>query len=66
MWWPLDEAYYTGVITRFLDHSQEHRVVYEDGDTEFVQLWAPEQEVSACLCRPWMSQPQLSRCYELT
>ena len=45
VWWPLDSAFYTGVITAFHPLEHKHTVAYEDGDIEHIQLWAPDQEV---------------------
>ncbi|XP_060171101.1 sister chromatid cohesion protein PDS5 homolog C-like [Lycium barbarum] len=38
VWWPLDQVFYEGHITLF-DHSEKkHKVIYEDGDQEMLNL----------------------------
>ncbi|XP_073296658.1 uncharacterized protein [Primulina huaijiensis] len=38
VWWPLDETYYEGKVTSF-DHLKEtHKVDYDDGETEILDL----------------------------
>ena len=50
IWWPLDENWYTGVVTGFDDLRFQHTIAYADGDVEFLKLWAPNQLVSPSLC----------------
>ncbi|KZV46227.1 muscle M-line assembly protein unc-89 [Dorcoceras hygrometricum] len=45
VWWPLDEMFYEGKVTSF-DHSKKtHRVDYDDGETEILDLTKEHWEV---------------------
>jgi len=39
IYWPLDERFYSGVVTDFDPHSCCHRVLYDDDESELVALW---------------------------
>lgn len=38
VWWPDDKKFYTGVVKSFETSSKKHKVVYDDGDIEQLQL----------------------------
>ncbi|KAM0859217.1 hypothetical protein ACQ4PT_047335 [Festuca glaucescens] len=38
VWWPDDKKFYNGVVESFDDFSEKHKVVYDDGDVEQLQL----------------------------
>ncbi|KAM7255529.1 hypothetical protein ACFE04_008427 [Oxalis oulophora] len=38
VWWPQDKAYYKGVIDSYDSVKQKHRVLYNDGDEEVLNL----------------------------
>ncbi|XP_048133301.1 sister chromatid cohesion protein PDS5 homolog C-like isoform X2 [Rhodamnia argentea] len=40
VWWPLDKQYYEGVIEAFDSVQKRHKVLYEDGDVEILNLEA--------------------------
>ena len=40
---------YPGVVAAFDQLRVQHTIAYDDGDIEFVRLWAPDQTVSAAL-----------------
>lgn len=40
VWWPLDKQYYEGVIDAFDSVQKKHKVLYEDGDVEILNLEA--------------------------
>ncbi|XP_056174892.1 sister chromatid cohesion protein PDS5 homolog C-like [Syzygium oleosum] len=40
VWWPLDKQYYEGVIEAFDNVQKKHKVLYEDGDVEILNLEA--------------------------
>lgn len=45
VWWPDDESFYHGVVDSFDTNSKKHRILYDDGDVEFLFLkeekWEP-------------------------
>ncbi len=45
VFWPLDDRYYSGVVTDFDKYSCYHRVLYDDDEAELVALW---KETVAC------------------
>ena len=45
VWWPMDENWYSGTVTAFDELRFQHTVSYQDGDVEFLKLWAPNQLV---------------------
>ena len=40
---------YAGVVAAFDPLRVQHTIAYDDGDIEFVRLWAPDQTVRAAL-----------------
>lgn len=38
VWWPLDKQYYEGVVKAFDSVRKKHKVIYEDGDMETLNL----------------------------
>lgn len=38
VWWPMDKKFYQGVIRSYQPSKKKHKVVYEDGDVEFLKL----------------------------
>ena len=40
VWWPEDKQYYTGVLNAYDAVSGKHRVLYDDGEWEFLDLSA--------------------------
>ncbi|KAK4719287.1 hypothetical protein R3W88_017625 [Solanum pinnatisectum] len=34
VWWPLEQAFYEGVISSFDSETNKHKVVYDDGEVE--------------------------------
>ena len=47
VWWPLDEAWYSGVVADYDALRCRHTVCYDDGDIEHAALWAPTELVRA-------------------
>ncbi|XP_039003492.1 cylicin-1-like isoform X7 [Hibiscus syriacus] len=45
VWWPLDHAFYDGVIESFDAVIKKHKVCYEDGDVEILNLKEEKWEV---------------------
>jgi hypothetical protein len=48
LWWPLEEAWFGGVVAGFERLRQRHTIAYDDGDCEVAPLWAPNQLVRSC------------------
>ncbi|XP_027773828.1 uncharacterized protein LOC107021116 isoform X3 [Solanum pennellii] len=38
VWWPLEQAFYKGVISSFDSETNKHQVVYDDGEVEKLRL----------------------------
>ncbi|CAH2077314.1 unnamed protein product [Thlaspi arvense] len=38
VWWPMDKAYYTGVVNSYDSAKKKHLVCYDDGDQEILNL----------------------------
>ncbi|KAH0660700.1 hypothetical protein KY289_029448 [Solanum tuberosum] len=38
VWWPLEQAFYEGVISSFDSETNKHKVVYDDGEVEKLRL----------------------------
>ncbi|KAL1194981.1 putative sister chromatid cohesion protein PDS5 [Cardamine amara subsp. amara] len=38
VWWPLDLKFYEGVVESYLSSLRKHRVLYDDGDVEILNL----------------------------
>jgi hypothetical protein len=38
VWWADDKELYEGVVNAFDDASQRHRILYKDGEWEFIAL----------------------------
>ncbi|CAI9092625.1 OLC1v1027919C2 [Oldenlandia corymbosa var. corymbosa] len=45
VWWPQDRAYYDGVIESFDSAKKKHKVVYNDGDVETLNLKRERWEI---------------------
>ncbi|XP_075499963.1 sister chromatid cohesion protein PDS5 homolog D-like [Primulina tabacum] len=45
VWWPLDETYYEGKVTSFDHLKKAHKVDYDDGETEILDLTKERWEV---------------------
>ncbi|AEE85973.1 transcriptional regulator [Arabidopsis thaliana] len=48
VWWPMDQAYYKGVVESYDAAKKKHLVIYDDGDQEILYLknqkWSPLDE----------------------
>jgi hypothetical protein len=38
VWWPMDSKFYKGVVDSYVSSKKKHRVFYEDGDKETLDL----------------------------
>ncbi|KAI3974585.1 hypothetical protein MKX01_004500 [Papaver californicum] len=38
VWWPMDKKYYKGVIQSYSAKKKKHEILYDDGETEVLQL----------------------------
>ncbi|KAI5059331.1 hypothetical protein GOP47_0025650 [Adiantum capillus-veneris] len=38
VWWPMDKKFYNGTVKAYQPSKRTHKVVYEDGDVEFLKL----------------------------
>nr|GEV61445.1 sister chromatid cohesion protein PDS5 homolog B-like isoform X1 [Tanacetum cinerariifolium] len=38
VWWPMDKAFYEGVVKSYDDHKKKHVVLYDDGEVEVLFL----------------------------
>ncbi|MED6216964.1 hypothetical protein PIB30_013179 [Stylosanthes scabra] len=45
VWWPEDEMYYEGVVDSFDRSKKKHKVSYDDGDTEILNLKRERWEI---------------------
>ncbi|PWA68316.1 phospholipase-like protein [Artemisia annua] len=53
VWWPEDNTYYEGTVKSFASRSKKHKVWYDDGDKELIDLktqkWELVEDVSPML-----------------
>ncbi|GKA44431.1 phospholipase-like protein, partial [Tanacetum coccineum] len=53
VWWPEDNTYYEGTVKSFQSHNKRHKVWYDDGDDELIDLktekWELVEDVSPML-----------------
>ncbi|XP_042003396.1 uncharacterized protein LOC121752401 isoform X10 [Salvia splendens] len=45
VWWPLDQKFYKGKIMDFYDLNKTHKVTYDDGETEILDLTSERWEL---------------------
>ncbi|PWA49143.1 phospholipase-like protein [Artemisia annua] len=45
VWWPEDNAYYEGIVKSFQSRKKKHKVWYDDGDKELLDLKAEQWEL---------------------
>ncbi|KAK7352651.1 hypothetical protein VNO80_18076 [Phaseolus coccineus] len=45
VWWPKDHEFYKGVIVSFDSAKKKHKVSYDDGDEEILNLWKEKWKV---------------------
>lgn len=48
VWWEGMQQWYAGKIDAFDASLMRHHVKYDDGDTAWLQLWAPGEIVVCC------------------
>lgn len=60
VWWAQEEQWFAGTVSAYLPTSVEHKIEYDDGDVEIVQLWAPVQAI-----RLLNTKSQFAEAYEL-
>nr|GFB64480.1 phospholipase-like protein [Tanacetum cinerariifolium] len=45
VWWPKDNTYYEGTVKSFQSHNKKHKVWYDDGDDELLDLKTQKWEL---------------------
>jgi len=58
IYWPMQDQYYDGMITRYNRTKRRHRVEYQDGDHEWINLGAEKNRVQLYNGQAWVEYDQ--------
>ncbi|KAI5670934.1 hypothetical protein M9H77_11298 [Catharanthus roseus] len=45
VWWPMDQKYYEGLVDSFDLSTMKHKILYDDGDEEILNLMGEDWEL---------------------
>lgn len=66
VWWPLDQIYYEGLVASFDQSTRKHKICYNDGDEEILNLMEEQWElVENALPRKVSSPESCTNCVKV-